>query len=215
MVRTIDTLVGKMSMLRVASEISIYVTLWSTVTGVQGSDLCSVWPSSLWSFSQPAFARQAVTPIRPCMHLQLSPRLHKPTNQPTNQTNGADRPRARGVTWASQPYVLRWGEASCGASARRVSRAPLPRLWGDDWQWQLTGGVHKSPRRCTVSRTAVLFARTRACVRSPPDTPRPPRTSGLGRANWVPKFVESNHKVWKKKPWRLIALLMSHMYSWE
>lgn len=209
MVRTIDTLVGKMSMLRVASEISIYVTLWSTVTGVQGSDLCSVW------LVQPASVRPSGRHPHPAMHASPALSTTPPTNQPTNQTNGADRPRARGVTWASQPYVLRWGEASCGASARRVSRAPLPRLWGDDWQWQLTGGVHKSPRRCTVSRTAVLFARTRACVRSPPDTPRPPRTSGLGRANWVPKFVESNHKVWKKKPWRLIALLMSHMYSWE
>lgn len=108
MVRTIDTLVGKMSMLRVASEISIYVTLWSTVTGVQGSDLCSVW------LVQPASVRPSGRHPHPAMHASPALSTTPPTNQPTKPTGRTGRARA-----ASREPRSR---TSSGGGRRRVGR---------------------------------------------------------------------------------------------
>lgn len=214
MVRTIDTLVGKMSMLRVASEISIYMShcdqqwrVFRAVTCVQcGHRRCG----------RSASQRSPVRPSPPSGHACISSSLHDSTNQPTNQPTKPTGRTGRARAASREPRSRTSSGGGEASWRRRVSRAPLPRLWGD-WQWQLTGGVHKSPRRCTVSRTAVLFARTRACVRSPPDTPRPPRTSGPARPSKLGSQIrwEQPQSMKKKKPWRLIALLMSHMYSWE
>lgn len=160
MVRTIDTLVGKMSMLRVASEISIYVTLWSTVTGVQGSDLCSVW------LVQPASVRPSGRHPHPAMHASPALSTTPPTNQPTNQPNQRGGPAARARRHVSLAAVRPpvGGGVVWGVGTSREPRAASTALgrWlavaVDRRRPQVSTSMHGEPHRCAVC--------TYACMRS-------------------------------------------------